>query len=227
MQKNSHFDRLINFCVVFGEVIGNFEDVEFVFSKRTVDIPVKTAALLCARFPLVTSRGLLKDSDGKRVGHITDGGYFENTGLETLLHWLNMISPHLKRIESNADLKIKFQVLFFQNSTSEDSEGSDYTKETNKAKEAKNGILSTYSTIFKSFINPWNRGSITRNNLYENLLHKHRDIQIQYHQIKLKRYDEKDKDYPLGWYLSEVLVNQMKIDVAEEQNYESLQKTFL
>jgi hypothetical protein len=211
----------------------NFADIVFTFQKRRHDVPVKTAALLCARFPLVSSGGLLKDNEGRRVGHVTDGGYFENTGLETIVHWLNLIGPHLPRIQKNQKIKLKFHLLFLQNSATKDSEGTDFkidSTSTQKVKEAKRLSFSTYSTIFKSFLNPWSRGTTTRNNLYKTMLIQRKDMEVSYYHFKLKRYLKEDRptdpnfpnDYPLGWFMSEALVRQMDKDLAIDTTFTNL-----
>lgn len=208
-----------------------FKDIKFTLERGGKDFPVKTAALLCARFPLVTSGGLLIDKNKMRVGHITDGGYFENTGLETLVHWLNLVSPRLSNIESKNKIKLKFHFLFLQNSTNQDSEGTDIEttndtiqvqNETVKVvkKEAKKIAFPSFGTIFRSFLNPWNRGSITRNNLYRSMLNSRKDADIKYYHFQLKRYPKTSvKDYPLGWFLSEALVKQMDDSLKTDKTF--------
>lgn len=48
-----------------------------------IDMRLSTAALMSARFPLISTQGVLRDTDGKIVDSIVDGGYFENDGLAT------------------------------------------------------------------------------------------------------------------------------------------------
>lgn len=58
------------------------EDIDF-FSFNGHDITISTAALNCCRFPFITS-GALLEGKGCKKGHIIDGGYRENTGLQTI-----------------------------------------------------------------------------------------------------------------------------------------------
>lgn len=66
------------------------------------DIPVSTAAHNSARFTYVSPAGSLReDYNGKRHGHIVDGGYFENFGAvtarETLHAVLRELAAHSKK----------------------------------------------------------------------------------------------------------------------------------
>lgn len=68
-----------------------FEDSYDFFDMRQARIRASTAVLNSARFPLVSPAGTI----GRR-GHIVDGGYFENGGLETILdlvRYLRSIDP--------------------------------------------------------------------------------------------------------------------------------------
>lgn len=58
------------------------DDLDY-FSRSGHDISVSTAALNCSRFPFITSGALLESRDGN-LGHIIDGGYRENSGLQTI-----------------------------------------------------------------------------------------------------------------------------------------------
>jgi hypothetical protein len=48
-----------------------------------LDLPLSTAAHNAARFPFVNAIGLLISADG-RAGHLADGGYFDNSGTQTV-----------------------------------------------------------------------------------------------------------------------------------------------
>ena len=64
-----------------------FPDAYDFFALASGDIRVSTAALNSARFPYVSPAGTLL-RDGHNVGHIVDGGYFENFGAVTALETL-------------------------------------------------------------------------------------------------------------------------------------------
>jgi hypothetical protein len=51
--------------------------------KLDRDVSLSTAALLSARFPLISPPGVVLNSKGKVVARIVDGGYFENFGAAT------------------------------------------------------------------------------------------------------------------------------------------------
>ncbi len=88
------------------------------------DIPVKTAASLCSRFPFLTSGGLISEVGGSKIGHIVDGGYKENTGLETVWQLLLRLKPILQQEQvtdttaSSLPKVVQFKpvVLFIRNS---------------------------------------------------------------------------------------------------------------
>lgn len=56
------------------------------------DIPLKVAAFMSARFPVVTPAARLPESVGG--GRVVDGGYFENSGIETLVNVLDQIMDY-------------------------------------------------------------------------------------------------------------------------------------
>ncbi len=54
--------------------------------RNGADIRLSTAALLSARFPIISPAGILRAEDGGGTGdRIVDGGYFENAGLTTAM----------------------------------------------------------------------------------------------------------------------------------------------
>jgi len=48
------------------------------------DLTLSTAATMSARFPVISTQGVIRDVDNKLVDDIVDGGYFENGGQATL-----------------------------------------------------------------------------------------------------------------------------------------------
>ncbi|MFK7969858.1 MAG: hypothetical protein AB8F95_05795 [Bacteroidia bacterium] len=75
--SNTYFDNIIDL------------DAEIAKTNQNKGIPLKVAASLSARFPLVTSAGLVKL--GSSSMNVVDGGYHDNTGMETLVQLANMI----------------------------------------------------------------------------------------------------------------------------------------
>ncbi len=88
------------------------------------DVPVKTAASLCSRFPYLTSGGLINEPGSQKIGHVIDGGYRENTGLETVWQLLLRLKPVMQREQrkdstaAKQEKWVQFQpvVLFIRNS---------------------------------------------------------------------------------------------------------------
>lgn len=65
-----------------------------------IDVPLPTAAILSARCPLVTSVGALPCPGPRR--RLADGGYFENSGLTTILDLIGALRP--QAVAANVDL---------------------------------------------------------------------------------------------------------------------------
>jgi hypothetical protein len=61
------------------------------------DVPLLTAAVMSARFPVVSPSARLPCRGIAR--HVVDGGYFENSGVTTLLEMLDRVAPELSSIE--------------------------------------------------------------------------------------------------------------------------------
>jgi hypothetical protein len=59
-------------------------------------IRASTAVHNSARFPIISPAGTIVDKDGLSYGHVVDGGYFENGGLETLVDLARYIRHDLK-----------------------------------------------------------------------------------------------------------------------------------
>jgi hypothetical protein len=70
-----------------------------VIASINMDIPVKTVASLCSRFPYLTSGGRLRAEGGEIIGRVVDGGYKENTGLETIWQLLLRLRPTFRKIQ--------------------------------------------------------------------------------------------------------------------------------
>jgi hypothetical protein len=56
-----------------------------------IDLPLSTAAILSARFPVLTPAGTLPCPGPSR--RLVDGGYFENSGLTTILEVMDALTP--------------------------------------------------------------------------------------------------------------------------------------
>lgn len=160
------------------------------------DFPTKTATSLSARFPVITSGGLIEDVAKKKSGHITDGGYHDNTGIETCIQIINLLKPEIAKIELERNIKIKPYIFFLKNGMNMDP-----NKIVNAGKIAYEG-----ASIVQSFYNSWDRSAEIKNSIYSELLADSKS-DIGYVLIELKR---KDGDFPLGWQLSRASINNMK-----------------
>jgi hypothetical protein len=75
-----------------------FESSIDYFAVVNQDLRISTAALNSARFPLVSPAGEVRYEDkppGLRIGHLIDGGYFENDGAFTTLRLLESLRSEL------------------------------------------------------------------------------------------------------------------------------------
>ncbi|HEX6162673.1 MAG TPA: patatin-like phospholipase family protein [Vicinamibacterales bacterium] len=77
------------------------------------DVSVATAVHNTARFPYISAAGRLRARNGENLGHLVDGGYFENTGAETLLDVLRYLK------QSASPLSVRFIVVVMLNSPPE------------------------------------------------------------------------------------------------------------
>ncbi|MCC5610876.1 patatin-like phospholipase family protein [Nostoc sp. CHAB 5834] len=178
----------------------SFQDVVDVIKYTNKDMPVKTAASSSARFPFVTSGGLIENYKNNKIaqsGHLTDGGFFDNTGIETAVQILNSII----KISHKHNIKVRPTIIFLQN-------GNGSTHDRQEA-------LKTVRSVripWESFFNSWNRGTITRNNMYSMLFKRtyvdlERSGDIVYTKLSLAYSYE--GEYPLGWYVSKPTIVQL------------------
>jgi hypothetical protein len=194
-----------------------FHDVLDTYQNVKRDIPLKTAASLCCRFPIVTSGGLISKPENSsnndvnpaiRVnsGHVTDGGYFDNTGLETGLQIYNTLN---RTVIKGDTIRFKIHVIFFQNSDFSAPKGSE-------SKSFLHGI----STISSSFLNAWSRGTVTRE-IMNNHLSRYLNPKVTYQNFRIPAINERKGTYPLGWYMTkrgcENLRNEATIKYSDKQ----------
>ena len=67
----------------------------FLHSRAGADIRLSTAAMLSARFPIISPAGILRASGDDETGdRVVDGGYFENAGLTTAMD----VASELRRL---------------------------------------------------------------------------------------------------------------------------------
>lgn len=177
------------------------------------DVPVKTAASLCSRFPYLTSGGLITGLGGKKIGHVIDGGYKENTGLETVWQLLLRLKPIMQKLQNDSldtamsqKIKVKFKPIVFFIKNSPPTQVLDSTR-----------VVPSFLHELKIPIlgsgNASDRRTPTINALTDNVFKNHyyidrgidqkeEPIHCEYLAINLDRSISGGFTLPLGWYFS-------------------------
>lgn len=166
-----------------------FHDVIDIYDITQRDMPIKTAASVTSRFPWLTGGGLLARPNGRAFGHVVDGGYWDNTGLETALSVLATIAPQVERLNrrANAPFQVMPVVLYLQNSMLDDAvRVSDTFIDIIMPLEASMNANERKSAYV---------ASQTRNTL------RNYTPRTQFYQLSLDRHT--GVPLPLGWYLSD------------------------
>ena len=169
-----------------------FKDDVDVLKVLGSDIPAKTAASLCARFPVITSGALLKENGQRAVGHIIDGGYKENSGIETAWQLVLGLNPFIRSAELELKCRLPIYIIFIQNST-------DAKSISDSVPAAK--VLPDISTILPGFLNAWDRRTL----LYKNITSKLFSdtlLNDRYKYFEIRINNSKGL-LPLGWSLSD------------------------
>jgi len=166
-----------------------FHDVLDIYDITRRDMPIKTAASVTARFPWLTGGGLLTRPNGRAFGHVVDGGYWDNTGLETAVSVLASIAPEIERLNRrpNAPFQVVPVVLYLQNSLLDDPVR----------------ISDTFIDVImpiEASINANERKSAYVASLTRNTLQNYTPKTL-FFQLSLDR--QTGVPLPLGWYLSD------------------------
>jgi len=180
-----------------------FRDDVDVLEELCSDIPLKTAASLCARFPVITSGALLKKNGDTPLGHILDGGYKENSGLETAWQLCLQLSPLVRQAEEQYRISLPLRILFIQNSIdgkTYDGEGSGPAR-----------VIPDLTTIIPGFLNAWDRRTTTYKDI-TTVLFRNPSMRERFSFYEL-RLQNQDRSLPLGWYLSGTAIKQIKDQV--------------
>lgn len=176
-----------------------FRDVVSTVDLLGHDVPLKTAASLCSRFPVVTNGALIRVNTPTNGitqpygGHVVDGGYFDNSGVETCFQLLNNLVPSIRRLDSTGQATVVPYILFIQNSNT--------MGRTTRAK----SIMQIIRIPLLGFFNAWDNGSITRDNMFNSFVDRFANPRTNYLTLRLAYNDR----YPLGWYLSERVANRL------------------
>ncbi len=96
-----------------------YADTRDILSIMKKSVPLKEAITSCARFPAITPPGLVysyNEATGKekKWGHIVDGGYFENTAVQTCVQTKLMMDDVIDKHFQSLKQKIKIIVVGIQ-----------------------------------------------------------------------------------------------------------------
>jgi hypothetical protein len=159
-----------------------FAQNQDVIHNISADIPLKSAASASARFPLVTPPALLVNrQNGARLGHLIDGGNFDNTGLHSV--W--QLMRQLREIEKNEPQKTEILILYLRN-------GSNLTSTAPTI-----GATYELAPVF-GFVSAWASQTISKP-IDTQLLAQ--DLNAKMVTIELD-YAPRLAVLPLGWYIS-------------------------
>lgn len=171
-----------------------FTDVVSTLDVLGSDVPLKTAASLCSRFPLVTNGALVQrdsvDQRGQRQpygGHVVDGGYFDNSGVETCIQLLNNLVPSIRKLDTTDHVRVVPYILFIKNSS------------TDSQLPHKKSVLQDVQVPLLAFFNAWDNGSNTRDRMFGSFMDRFANPRTNYITLRLAYNDQ----YPLGWFLSD------------------------
>ncbi|QJW88213.1 hypothetical protein HNV11_01870 [Spirosoma taeanense] len=190
-----------------------FKDVVSTLDIVGADVPLKTAASLCSRFPVVTNGGLVQKDTlvNGRIrqygGHVVDGGYFDNSGVETCIQLLNNLVPTIRRLDTAGNVTIIPYIVFIQNSN------------TIGRLPQKRSIMQVVQIPLLGFFNAWDNASITRDNMFNSFMNRFQNPRTNYLTLRLAYNDR----YPLGWFLSDSVarnLSQQAVDSISLKNKE-------
>jgi predicted acylesterase/phospholipase RssA len=156
------------------------------------DIPLKTAMTLSARFPVVTPAGFI--GSPKTEYRLVDGGYFENTGLQTAYQLVQLLNKCVKEdtlLIINLKRPVKPVIIFIQNGKESTNPGKDYSK--------------SFAPL-TAFLNAWgDKTPATVGDLQYFIASSVQDDEFL--RFTLARSNE--EIIPLGWYLSKTASKNM------------------
>lgn len=169
------------------------DDIDF-FHTAGRDISCSFAALNCSRFPFITSGGLL-DSAGVRKGHIIDGGYRENTGLQTIYNLYKTVEDRISN-PSPDSVDIRLVIVYLQNGRDELRGDVTAARMLHDAIIPIQGVLNVNGT------------TLTAKAIVQ-LFHQSFDFayppNVEFHVLSLDDRREKTIKLPLGWYMSDTV----------------------
>ena len=199
-----------------------------ILSEMDRNVPMKEAMLSSARFPVLMAPGLIwRDTlnkkrtwDSVRMGHLSDGGGFENTGIQTAQQTALLLKDALKG--KPFEKKFHVRILYIGTGTGDIAIGNCIP---GKAIKHNNPIANSYEVAWLNgglnTIFGWINGShnmVTRLNP---------DLEVLKFGLQVK-LDSQSHRLPLGWYLSDTSRNIManQATTKEKNQFRKSMETF-
>lgn len=180
----------------------NFEsDVDF-FDYMQADITVATASLNCMRFPLLLSGGLFyKGTPCNKVGHVADGGYRENSGLQGMYSLMSELRNKFR------EYKVRPILIYIRNGNAE------LGKEDSKAIRFMHDIGTPMKALLN--VNGTSVPALGIMKMMEQQYNNGNPLEMYYGDIWLADTLFKSKvKFPLGLYISEKASHYLKLRAA-------------
>ena len=181
--------RVVTSNLSFDSTIWFDDDIDF-FKYAEGDISRSTAALNCSRFPVLTSGALIARNDSTK-GHIVDGGYRENTGVQTLL---NIFWSIRKRLNDEKGIKVLF--IYLQN-------GQDERDDQAEAATVLQDILVPIQGLVQ--VNGTGLPAKSIIQFAKQTFDKSIAARDEFMVFSLNSNDTSKIKFPLGWYMSEIV----------------------
>lgn len=196
-------------------------DVLDVLEEVPYEIPLKTSMSLSARFPFFTSTGTIKDKETWTEPRLslTDGGYYENTGIETAIDLYNRLNA--MRTDSTYS-NVSFIIIFIQNSQEDGYEDPQHLNFMDVVSLPLSTLLTTWST--ESI--PMKRNVMNYLSLVKADSNKLND---EDQLITLKLDHDDDDGIPLSRYISDstkrLMIHKMNL-ILESKDVQDMKKNF-
>lgn len=184
---------------------GYFKDDLDFFDCTKQDISMSAAILNCCRFPFLTSGGLL-EKDGCAKGHIVDGGYRENSGLQSLANLYYTVLPQILN-PPDTSVKLKPVILYLKNGGDELETGTKAVTFFHDFLTPVSGIISVNGTGMPS------KGIETM--IAQAVGYGLPKAGSKYYTLWLADRSDKQIKLPLGWYISDGVIGAIKARVKE------------
>ena len=192
----------------------NFKDDVDFFAKIKGHITIATASLNCMRFPLLLSGGLfsrrIKIDSSLSIGHVVDGGYRENTGLQAMYSLMSELKDKFKAKH------IKPFLIYLRNGGVEyDSAKADTT---NAALRLLHDLRVPFTGLLK--VNGTSVPSLGIMKMIQQQQANDNPLNMYYNEIWLKDplYHDSTRIFPLGLYMSNGAADSLRNRAAQITN---------